>query len=216
MKFKANAHISWEFEYEGPDATKEAVNQLNSMLPGHVVFRMGSVAKPLSKQTKITLGIFTLEEVFPYLTNNNVKREYKCGDKSYLVRMNSHRYFVFKNSAKCSACGLEGTKFLLEKHERDSQPHFNLYGEENGELVMMTKDHIVPKSCGGGNVMSNYVCMCSICNNLKGDTLISYKGLGKLREIYNENKRSLPHKKLAEKIKQEKEKILVEEKVGLN
>ena len=215
MKFKANANISWEFEATTDDATKEALNQLNLMLPGHVGFRISSVAKPLSSQSKITLGVFTPDEVLPYLTSNITKREYKCGDKIYPVRMNSHRYFVFKKSTKCAACGIEGTKFLLEKHQMDASCHFNLYAEEGGVLVLMTCDHIMPKALGGRNIMSNYTCLCSICNNLKGDSLISYSGLGKLRQIYNENRRVLPHKKLAEKIKQERDGILDAERVNL-
>jgi 5-methylcytosine-specific restriction endonuclease McrA len=35
----------------------------------------------------------------------------------------------------------------------------------------MTKDHIVPKSKGGKDMLSNTQTMCVICNTKKGDTL---------------------------------------------
>ena len=33
----------------------------------------------------------------------------------------------------------------------------------------MTKDHIIPKSKGGKNELSNYQTMCTYCNNEKAD-----------------------------------------------
>ena len=47
--------------------------------------------------------------------------------------------------------------------------HLNLYGINNGEEVMMTKDHIVPKSKGGSNGLKNMQTMCTVCNEIKGN-----------------------------------------------
>ena len=51
------------------------------------------------------------------------------------------------------------------------KPHFNLYGLEDEEEVMFTKDHIIPKSKGGRTHISNMQTMCSNCNNAKGNRL---------------------------------------------
>jgi hypothetical protein len=210
MRYRVVSKIQFEFDLEQGDPTKEALKLLNEMLPAYVSFRVDRVVKP-AKQSKITLGSFSPEEILPYLSKDDSKREYKVGNKSYWVRMNSHRYHMFSKSMKCAACGLEGNRFLLEQHSRNQRPHFNLYAEENGEFVLMTKDHIIPKSKNGLSTMKNYAVCCSICNNLKSNTEISYKGLGMLREIYNRNRRFVNRKELSIKIKEEREKILFEE-----
>ena len=63
--------------------------------------------------------------------------------------MNSQRYFIFRESACCAACGLEGTVMVLEQNPHDRNPHFNLYAVEDGKHVLMTKDHVLPKAFGG-------------------------------------------------------------------
>lgn len=90
------------------------------------------------------------------------------------IKMDSQRYQVFKKSCVCVKCGLEGTYFAKER--AISQPHagyhFNLYGvDAEGVERMFTKDHIVPKSRGGDNRLSNYQTMCAPCNEAKGATI---------------------------------------------
>ena len=115
--------------------------------------------------------------------------------------MNSQRYFVFKNNNKCASCGLEGTKLILDLNPGDKSPHFNLYGEEDGRLVLMTKDHIVPRSKGGENVIGNYQTMCSICNNLKGNYDLTIENCQELRELHR-NKDKITRKELRSLINQ--------------
>lgn len=97
--------------------------------------------------------------------------------KLFSVRMDSPRYECFKRSKKCVACGIEGEVMLLQWNlPRDSDPevakrsspHFNLYAVVNGNLVLMTRDHIVPKADGGQDVVENLQTMCHHCNGLKG------------------------------------------------
>ena len=90
-----------------------------------------------------------------------------------LIYGNSDRYQTFlTNGTKCCKCGIEGKYFVKEKHAADKRYHLNLYAlNENGEEVLMTKDHIIPRSKGGKNELENYQTMCKICNELKGNQL---------------------------------------------
>lgn len=78
----------------------------------------------------------------------------------------------FLHGTDCVSCGLKGQYFWLEKNNdnRTKTWHFNLYGvDENGREVQMTKDHIIPKSCGGKNHVDNYQPMCCRCNLAKSN-----------------------------------------------
>jgi len=88
-----------------------------------------------------------------------------------IVKVTSQRYEVFKNSIKCVKCGIEGKFLAIEKANDDIKKyHINMYGiDENGNEVLMTKDHIIPKSKGGTNSQDNYQTMCSRCNSIKGN-----------------------------------------------
>jgi hypothetical protein len=153
----------------------------------------GCRQKNQQKNTKnlIRLGEFKIEDVMPFIENSfefDPKREYEVNGVKYLVKMNSQRYFTFQKSMNCVSCGIAGTKFFLERFRSDESPHFNLYAEEDGELILMTKDHIVPKSLGGKDYVSNYQTMCSICNNLKGSSNLTPEEIKKIRDHYNQNK----------------------------
>lgn len=97
------------------------------------------------------------------------KKRIKVDLDGYLVKTYSQRYEVFKNNTKCVVCGLEGTHYRLERQVGSNQYHFNLYGMRNGEEILFTKDHILPKSKGGANSLSNYQTMCYDCNQEKAD-----------------------------------------------
>jgi 5-methylcytosine-specific restriction endonuclease McrA len=71
----------------------------------------------------------------------------------------------------------------------------DLYGEEDGRLVLMTKDHIIPRSKNGTNEDSNYQCLCAICNNLKSHYFLTAEDIRKLREL-SKNKDKLTPKEL--------------------
>jgi len=210
--YKATATVTWEFDLT--DQTGKPITlarkQLEAILPPTGDFKVFvKVDKLRRKQHRIVLGKFAPDDVLPYITNNDFRREYVVGDKAYPVKMNSHRYFVFRENRKCVSCGIDGTIFLLEQHPNDKSPHFNLYAEdEDGKLVLMTKDHIYAKAHGGEDRHSNYQTMCSICNNLKGSAHLSLAGIAELYEIYKENRKSLPRKKLAALIAENRTRLL--------
>jgi hypothetical protein len=112
------------------------------------------------------LTVVSVGNVLPYIGGG--KREYA----GTMVKMGSQRYQVFNKSLACASCELVGSFFALERDKaaakRDGPYHFNLYAlRPDGSEVLMTKDHIVPKSKGGKDHLSNYVTMCAPCNNKK-------------------------------------------------
>lgn len=123
-----------------------------------------------------SLGVYSPENVFKSVhdaTNgvfNISNKKLKASIGGFLFKANSFRYEVFRNSCVCSTCGLVGSLFVLERDlaQPNSNPHFNLYGISDNSLILMTKDHIVPKSKGGRDVLSNFQTMCQPCNAEKG------------------------------------------------
>jgi 5-methylcytosine-specific restriction endonuclease McrA len=206
-KYKAKATLIWELETD-QSANAVANNQLKKLLEplDNVVIQVNAVRQIKQEKTTV-LGEFLPDDVLPYVTNGNERREYFVNGKKYLVKMDSDRYFVFKTSLYCSSCGVVGTKMLLEQHPKDKSPHFNLYAEEDGQLVLMTKDHIQAKSNGGTNTLSNLQNLCVVCNNLKGSDNLTLANIAELRKIYNANKH-IPKKKLSALIQAHREILL--------
>lgn len=90
-----------------------------------------------------------------------------------LIHMASHRYQLFATKGiVCVNCGIEGQYYAKESTNINQGWHFNLYAlDENGEEVLMTKDHIFPRSAGGSDSLDNYQPMCIFCNGKKGSNL---------------------------------------------
>ena len=115
---------------------------------------------------------YTPEEVLPFAGPKAPEREYD----GFRVRMTSLRYQVFARSCACVSCGVEGTVMLLEQEPSDpkhpsDRAHFNLYARTPAGLVMMTKDHFIPRSRGGSDHVANLQTMCFPCNRQKGGHL---------------------------------------------
>jgi len=84
------------------------------------------------------------------------------------------RLQMFKNGqTSCVRCGLEGSHWHIERAVNDHVMPFsiNLYGMVGYEEVMLTHDHVLPKSLGGSNNVVNAQCMCDPCNHKKANFL---------------------------------------------
>ena len=120
-------------------------------------------------------GTFEINEVLPFVVkdkrDNGSIRTYD----GHEVKMWSLRYHVFKKSLICSGCGITGQYFALERNKDDVSPrfHFNLYAKtKNGDEVLITKDHVCPKSKGGSEYIDNMQTMCKVCNEIKTDKVV--------------------------------------------
>ncbi len=113
---------------------------------------------------------YTVEEVLKHTSFEN--RGPRVDFDGDMIKMGSQRYRLFLKSCTCATCGIEGTYFLKEKCDPEYPYHFNLYAiNSDGNEVLITKDHIVPKSLGGKNQMNNYQTMCAECNTEKGNNI---------------------------------------------
>lgn len=115
-----------------------------------------------------TIAMYPVDEILERIDKDEVF-EGQVGDRNFVARLSSLRLRTFKRSRTCVCCGRVGTSIGLDLPDGQDKPHFNLYCIENGSKILMTKDHIVPKSKGGKNHISNMQTMCCHCNVRKGD-----------------------------------------------
>lgn len=72
----------------------------------------------------------------------------------------------------CVECGLTGVVFKLQRHHPKEVPHLNLFAVDDCDNdVLMTADHIIPKSIGGPRELFNLQTMCHRCNEKKANVI---------------------------------------------
>lgn len=129
------------------------------------------------------LAEFTLEEILPYIgfaeTEGKPRKNtilLSTGEgETVCVNLHSLRLRTFQRyGIRCVKCGVEGTKFRLQKFKTQPhvKPHLGLWGgvDQNGNETMITKDHIIPKAKGGKDTLDNMQPMCRRCNAEKGSS----------------------------------------------
>ncbi len=197
--YKAIATVTWKFESEGSleKALEKARGLVDEIIEPHPqgedfqdfkiqldLLVLKSKPDPIKK-----IAHYHPDQVFALMTDHDTPIKIVISDKTYNIRMNSDRYKLFKISPSCCACGLIGTKFILQHKTGENLSHFQFYGEEDGRDVLMTRDHITPKSYGGEDDLSNYATLCYICNQIKGSLPLSYQSVNELRELQRNKER---------------------------
>lgn len=84
----------------------------------------------------------------------------------------TNRLRTYLKGTDCAACGAKGTHFRKTRQSDQPRPHLNLYAINTyGDEVLMTSDHIIPKSKGGSSTLGNLQPLCTTCNHNKADRL---------------------------------------------
>lgn len=117
----------------------------------------------------------SIEEGFRILAENKENRLVR-GKKVSAPRGVSlfQREHSAGNRLSCWCCGITATCFVASKHKNDLQekpPVLDLYAYSRMQLVLMTRDHIIPKSLGGSNDIRNLRIGCVVCNKDRGNTM---------------------------------------------
>lgn len=75
---------------------------------------------------------------------------------------------------QCWCCGVVADRWIVTKGRNDliGHPDLNLYASASGGLVLMTRDHIIPKSLGGVDDWRNMRPGCSTCNERRGNEVL--------------------------------------------
>lgn len=107
---------------------------------------------------------FALDEVLPHIGKR--QHVFWVKGKKYQIPLNNERMRLIGRSQVCRCCGLIGAYFWLER-SGCRPPHFNLYAVKHQREVLMTMDHIIPKSKGGATVEENLQMLCCKCNHSK-------------------------------------------------
>lgn len=85
------------------------------------------------------------------------------------VSIASKKLLTVKQSIVCASCSAKGSYFLLLRNPHaKGRASLELFTEDDR---LLTRDHIMPRSLGGSNDMSNSQTMCLTCNSKKGSKL---------------------------------------------
>src|SRR4051812_12602066 len=125
MRHRATATITWDFDVTAsrpngslsPKDIQEIAERHLGQIPAldgindlRLVVR---VDKLKEKVEKVRVGEFKIEDVIPFIVKEEVKKDYVVEGIAHAVKMNSHRYFIFRECMDCICCGLKGTRMFL-------------------------------------------------------------------------------------------------------
>lgn len=143
------------------------------------MFMSNKVKEPKPSHKAKLVALYSVEEVMFWL-HTITSRRFVTPSGGSVQATRTLKLFK-KKGVDCVLCGMNGKFF---KEWCVGEDHFLcLYGlkELNGNSrhVLMTADHIFPKSLGGMDNFENLQPMCSECNNTKGCNIIKSVDLDK-------------------------------------
>lgn len=164
--------IVWNRHKVSINGIVKTVDDLKEVLSGECY--MSNTDIRLTESTLERKSIHPIEEVRETVKDvlfEQYKQNAKVELDGDIIKGNSQRYqLFFTKSCNCVKCGIKGKYFAKEKRIKDKSYHLNLYGiDDNGQEVLITKDHIIPKLKSGKDVLENYQTMCIRCNERKGN-----------------------------------------------
>jgi CRISPR/Cas system Type II protein with McrA/HNH and RuvC-like nuclease domain len=116
---------------------------------------------------------WTIEEVMKLLQDNKGRKV--ITHNKVEIRLKSHKNILFLNKQhSCKICKLPVTYVALEKLQKDIKMyHFNYYTihPKTKQEILFNVDHIIPKSKGGSDIITNMQLTCEICNTVKGNKI---------------------------------------------
>lgn len=118
----------------------------------------------------------------------------------------------------CWQCKCVADRWISDKHENHyGRPVLNLYATKHhkptprkpharSEIVLMTRDHIIPKSLGGVDDLANLRPCCQICNGERGSSMSEQdmKFMSENPQLINEERQLAGLKKIAKRLESEK------------
>lgn len=118
------------------------------------------------------IGVLTIERGLDLIRSRSEEKKLF----GHIVRLKSsgNRLNTFVVSGtECKQCGAQAEYFAVERQKSNGvnpiRFHLNLWGTtKNGQPLLFTHDHIIPRACGGEDVIENCQTMCHICNENKG------------------------------------------------
>jgi hypothetical protein len=118
---------------------------------------------------------FNVYDILPLIRGpGNNRKSKKVKLNNIEVNVSSVTLLTFKKSGTtCKICKLKAEYFALEKRISDEVYHLSLYGKKNGKEILMTSDHIYPKSKCGSDGINNRQTLCEVCNNKKADSILT-------------------------------------------
>lgn len=151
----------------------------------------------------------TIEEVVSHIAEgaNRVTLQSGFGIGVSSLRMRTFARGTVDGKIHCVACGLAAQFFSVDTfthNKPDAPPHANLFGvKEDGTEVLFTHDHILARSLGGADNLSNTQVMCSPCNSAKS---VGEHKLAATPEMLEKRKAEIKRKKAARAKRLAKEK----------
>lgn len=119
------------------------------------------------KDVKVLVEVTDLESVFSNV-RKGIKRMDIGGVNVSIRRMECFAVY----GTECVSCLQRKGNVILIEEWPNGQIHVDLYQKNpDGTKVLMNIDHVIPKSKGGKNDITNYQPMCQPCNSKKGDKM---------------------------------------------